>query len=63
MHVDVISAVNETKRAGDEFFGRVRNWYQENKNEFGGRCCKNFLDDTISGHIKRLRGKVVRPGK
>jgi ATP-dependent DNA helicase DinG len=55
---DVIAAVNETKRAGYEFFGKVRIWHQENKNEFGGRCCKNFLDDTISRHIKLLRGKL-----
>jgi ATP-dependent DNA helicase DinG len=56
--MEVISAVNETKRANDELFGRVRSWYQESKNEFSGRCCKNFLSDTISEHIKRLRGKL-----
>jgi ATP-dependent DNA helicase DinG len=57
---DVLSAVNETKRASSELFGKVRGWHQENKNESGGPlvASKNFLNDTISGHIKLLRGKL-----
>ncbi len=55
---EVIAAVNETKRAGDELFSSVGSWHLENKNEFGGRCCKNFLPDTVSGHLKRLRGTL-----
>jgi ATP-dependent DNA helicase DinG len=57
---EVIAAVNQTRRAGEEFFSRVRNWYQESRQAgIGGRCCRNFVEDTISEHFKRLRTRLA----
>ncbi|MHC4357085.1 MAG: ATP-dependent DNA helicase, partial [Planctomycetota bacterium] len=51
-------AIDTAARLGREsgnFFKRIRDWYEDSKEETNGRCYKNFVDDTISGYVKNLR--------
>ncbi len=45
-----------------EFFKRVGTWYEQEKNETGGRCHKGFVEDTISGHLNELRRQLTKLG-
>jgi len=51
----IIDRVNRTTKEARGFFRQVSNWYEGAKDETGGRCYVNFVDDTISGHLKNLR--------
>jgi ATP-dependent DNA helicase DinG len=54
----VIRLVNDARNAGRRFFKEVRNWYENNKEETGGRCYSNFVEDNLSGHLKLLRTEL-----
>ncbi len=58
-----INLVNQTAEGAKDFFKKVSGWYEESKNETGGRCYRNFVDDTITGHLKDLRGELGRLAK
>ena len=58
-----INIVSRTFKAVGVFFSRVRNWYEGIKGETNGRCYKNFIDDTISGHLKNLRTELAKLAK
>lgn len=51
----IIDRVNRITKETRGFFRQVSNWYEGAKDETGGRCYVNFVDDTISGHLKNLR--------
>ncbi|MFC1738460.1 ATP-dependent DNA helicase [Planctomycetota bacterium] len=55
-----IYLVKRTMRGARAFFKLVREWFESMREEIGGRCCKNFVDDTISGHLKDLRAELVK---
>ncbi|MHC4394752.1 MAG: ATP-dependent DNA helicase [Planctomycetota bacterium] len=57
---DAIDMVGRITRESGKFFSQVNNWYELNGNEFAGRCYKNFVDDTISGHLKNLRSQLAK---
>jgi len=57
---DAIDTVVQTTKEVPGFFGRVRDWYEETRNETAGRCYKNFIDDTLSEQLKNLRGQLSR---
>lgn len=59
---DVIDTIEHIAGYTREFFKRVGTWYEQEKNETGGRCHKGFVDDTISGHINELRRKLSKLG-
>jgi ATP-dependent DNA helicase DinG len=58
--IDAVIRVDKEARA---FFGRVRDWYESNRQETNGRCYQNFVEDTISGHLKNLRLELSRLAK
>ena len=55
-----VNIVGQTMRETRAFFKKVRDWYELNKGETGGRCYANFVDDTVSGHLKNLRLELVK---
>jgi ATP-dependent DNA helicase DinG len=57
------AAIDTADRLGREsgrFFKRVRDWYEDSKEETNGRCYKNFIDDTISGYVKNLGTELAK---
>ena len=58
-----IDMVARISREAQRFFKLVRNWYEQTKNETNGRCYANFLDDTVSGHLKNLRTELAKLAK
>ena len=53
-------------REARNFFKLAGEWYEETKKETGGRCHRNFVEDTVSGHLKNLQselGKLARNTK
>ncbi len=55
--VDIVGRVGVEARA---FFKRIRNWYEDTKEEVNGRCTRGFVDDSISGHLKDLRSALSK---
>ncbi|MHC4323071.1 MAG: ATP-dependent DNA helicase, partial [Planctomycetota bacterium] len=56
-HTDAKTAVDLVYKIGKEsarFFKQIRLWYEQTKDETKGRCHRNFVDDTLSGHLKDL---------
>lgn len=58
--IDMHSRVSQGAR---NFFKMVGKWYEDAKEETGGRCYTNFVDDTISGHLKNLRAELGKLAK
>ena len=58
-----IDMVGRAAGEADRFFKQVGVWYEGAKDETGGRCYKNFVDDTISGHLKNLRLELAKLAK
>jgi ATP-dependent DNA helicase DinG len=59
-------AIETANRLGKEarlFFNRIRDWYQNNREETNGRCYKNFVEDTITGYVKNLRSELAKLAK
>ncbi len=53
-----VRLVDDARNAGRKFFKEVRGWYEQNKEETGGRCHSNFVEDNLSGHLKLLRTEL-----
>lgn len=53
-----IEMIGRIKKESTAFFGKVTNWYESNVNQNGGRCRKNFVDDNLSGSLKRLSSEL-----
>ena len=60
---NVVDIVVKTEAEARAFFKRVKGWYEQTKNELAGRIGRNFVDDTISGHLKNLRMELVKLAK
>jgi len=60
--VKAIDIVARTGREAKSFFKLIRNWYEQTKNETNGGCYANFIDDTLSGHLKTLRAGLAKLG-
>ena len=61
-HTDAKAAVDLVYEIGKEsarFFNEIQHWYEQTKDETKGRCHKNFVDDTLSGHLKELRRELA----
>jgi ATP-dependent DNA helicase DinG len=58
-----IDVVGRTRREATAFFKQIRNWFEQTKDETNGRCYKNFVDDTVSGHLKNLGSELARLAK
>ncbi len=55
-----IEMVGKTSKEAAAFFKQVRNWYEDTKDQTNGRCYTNFIDDTISGHLKLLQTHLAK---
>jgi ATP-dependent DNA helicase DinG len=58
-----IDAVIHVDKEAKVFFSRVRDWYESNRQETNGRCYQNFVEDTVSDHLKNLRLELSRLGR
>jgi len=61
-HTDAKEAVDLIYNIGKEsarFFNGIRTWYEQTKNETKGKCYRNFVDDTLSGHLKVLSRELA----
>lgn len=58
-----IDIVCRAAKEASRFFRRVSGWYEEVKDQTNGRCYKNFVDDTVSGHLKELRLELAKLAK
>ncbi len=58
-----IDAVIRVDKEARGFFRRVRDWYESTKQETNGRCYQNFVEDTISGHLRNLRLELSQLAK
>ena len=58
-----IDTAGQVGREAKSFFNRIRDWYESSRQETNGRCYKNFIDDTISGHVKNLRSELAKLAK
>jgi len=45
-------------RESEKFFKKVIRWYEKTRDKTGGRYYKNFIEDNISGHLKKLRREL-----
>jgi ATP-dependent DNA helicase DinG len=61
-HTDAKEAVELIYNIGKEsarFFKGIRMWYEQTKNDTKGRCYRNFVEDTLSGHLKVLSRELA----
>jgi len=61
-HADAKTAIELVNNIGKEsarFFKQIQAWYEQTKDETKGRCHKNFVDDTLSGHLKDLSRELA----
>jgi len=65
-YIDAEKAVDMIRRTDAEakvFFKQIQAWYEGTKDETSGRCYKNLVDDTMTGHLKNLQlelGKLAK---
>jgi ATP-dependent DNA helicase DinG len=57
---DCIDSVVSCEKAAREFFGSVGKWYEKAFGETGGRCCKDFVEDFLSGPMRVLGSKLSK---
>jgi len=55
-----VDMVHRISKETNVFFKHIKAWYEKTKQETKGRCYKNFVDDTISGHLKNLRLELAK---
>jgi ATP-dependent DNA helicase DinG len=61
-HTNARAAIELVNKIGKEsayFFRQIRAWYEQTKDETKGRCHKNFVEDTLSGHLKDLSRELA----
>ena len=58
-----VELVYKIEKESSRFFRKIQEWYEQTKDETKGRCCKNFVDDTLSGHLKELGRELARLAK
>lgn len=55
--VEIIGDINKQSK---RFFRQVSDWYHENKDLSCGKCYKNFVDDSLSAPLIKLRSELAR---
>jgi ATP-dependent DNA helicase DinG len=53
-----IETAARIRKESSTFFNNIKNWYEANVEENGGRCYKNFVVDNFSGYLKQLRSEL-----
>jgi ATP-dependent DNA helicase DinG len=56
---NAVDAVFKASSASDYFFRNINSWFQDNYEQLNGRCYANFVDDTLSEHLKNLRSRLT----
>jgi ATP-dependent DNA helicase DinG len=60
---EAIDIVGNIEKESACFFKQIRTWYEQTKDETKGRCYRNFVEDTLSGHLKDLSRELARLSK
>ncbi len=55
--LDLVGQINYQAQG---FFKQARAWYERHRSETNGRCCRNFIDDTLSGQLRQLRSVLSK---
>jgi len=55
-----IDLTANVKAESAKFFKKVRNWYEESLMRSNGKCEKEFIEDNLSQHLKKLRAELVK---
>ncbi len=55
--IDMVGLISKEAK---NFFKQASSWYEQTKDETSGRCYRNFVDDTISGHLNNLRSELAK---
>lgn len=58
-----VSLLARTRKESKNFFKNVLDRYQQSKNETAGRCYKNFVEDTLTGHLNNLKAQLAKLAK
>ena len=65
--IDIVDRISRETRS---FFEKAGDWYEQTKEQTNGRCSPaggqgyvNFVDDTISGHFKKLGSELGKLAK
>jgi ATP-dependent DNA helicase DinG len=56
---DAMDLVCKIGKESSSFFNRIKDWHQQTEDQTKGRCYRNFVDDNISGHLKKLRQELA----
>jgi len=59
----VLGIIDECYEASKLFFQQVEVWYKHSRDETGGRCDANFVDDNITGPLRKLRLELSKISK
>lgn len=65
-HTDAKAAIElvyKIEKESERFFKQIRTWYEQTKGQTKGRCHQNFVDDTLSGHLKNLCRELAKLAK
>jgi len=60
---ETVDLVYKIEKESKRFFKEIQLWYEQTKDETKGRCYKNFVDDTLSGHLKDLGRELAKIAK
>lgn len=58
-----IEIVGRIAKQASSFFKQINDWFEQTKGQNNGRCYKNFVDDSISGHLSNLRLELAKLAK
>jgi len=55
-----IELVRSAERENRALFRQAGRWYRENEAKTGGRCYRNFAEQTLTPYLKKLRAELAR---
>jgi len=55
-----IDTVIEINKSTSQFFKKIRSWYAETVSKTNGRCEKNFVEDTMSSLLIKLKSQLTK---
>ena len=58
-----LDLIDQTAKESKKFFRKIGGWYESSRQDTGGRCYKNFVDDNLSGYLKNLRSELTSLAK
>ncbi|MCX5634377.1 MAG: DEAD/DEAH box helicase [Planctomycetota bacterium] len=58
-----LDIIDQAAKESKKFFNKISDWYESSRQDTGGRCYKNFVDDNLSGCLKILRSELTALAK